>query len=84
MSLLGTTETALVGNLGSFIISLKVIGDWEKGNCGIMVTFNSIYSTCTTSENVVSSSSEKSIGSNKAPNLVGSRIQFVRLGPLVQ
>jgi hypothetical protein len=32
-----------------------------------------------TSENVVSSSSEKSIGSNKAPNLVGSRIQFVRL-----
>jgi hypothetical protein len=22
----------------SFIISLKVIGDWEKGNCGIMVT----------------------------------------------
>jgi hypothetical protein len=32
-----------------------------------------------TSENVVSSSCEKSIGSNKAPNIVGSRIQFVRL-----
>jgi hypothetical protein len=38
-----------------------------------------ILSTCITSENVVSSSSENSIGSNKAPNLVGSRIQFVRL-----
>ena len=38
-----------------------------------------ILSTCITSENVVSSSSEKSIGSNKRHNLVGSRIQFVRL-----
>jgi hypothetical protein len=38
-----------------------------------------LYKHGKTSENVVSSSSEKSIGSNKAPNLVGSRIQFVRL-----